>query len=66
MPIGKLTLKGLSRLGGGLGSVKPGKPPPPAIIVGDLVLTDTLGVEDGFILTENLDTISVTEPDPNY
>jgi hypothetical protein len=66
MPIGKLTLKGLSRLGGGLGSVKPGKPPPSAIIVGDLVLTDAFGVEDGFILTENLDTISVTEPDPNY
>jgi len=66
MPIGKLTLKGLSRLGGGLGSVKPGKPPTPAIIVGDLVLTDEFGVENGFILTENLDTISVTEPDPNY
>jgi hypothetical protein len=66
MPIGKLTLKGLSRLGGGLGSVKPGKPPPPAIVVGDLVLTDAFGAENGFILTENLDTISVTEPDPNY
>ena len=66
MPIGKLTLKGLSRLGGGLGSVKPGKPPPPAIVVGDLVLTDAFGVENGFILTENLETISVTEPDPNY
>jgi hypothetical protein len=66
MPIGKLTLKGLSRLGGGLGSVKPGKPPLPAIVVGDLVLTDEFGVENGFILTENLDTISVTAPDPNY
>lgn len=66
MPLGKLTLKGLSRLGGGLGSVKSGKPPPPAIVIGDLVLTDEFGVEDGFIFTENLETISVTEPDPNY
>ena len=66
MPLGKLTLKGLSRLGGGLGSVKPGKPPPPARVVGDLVLTDEFGDENGFILTENLDTISVTAPDPNY
>jgi hypothetical protein len=66
MPLGKLTLKGLSRLGGGLSSVKSGKPPPPAIVIGDLVLTDAFGVEDGFIFTENLETISVTEPDPNY
>jgi hypothetical protein len=66
MPLGKLTLKGLARLGGGLGSVKPGKPPPPAIVIGDLVLTDEFGDENGFILTENLDTISVTAPDPNY
>jgi len=66
MPIGKLSSKGLGRLGGGLFSVKSGKPPPPAIVVGDLVLTNDVGVEDGFILTEDLETISVTAPDPNY
>jgi hypothetical protein len=63
MPIGKLSSKGLGQLGGGLSIVQPGHPglpPPPPRIIGDLVLTDSLGIEDGFIFTENLETISVT------
>lgn len=63
MPIGKLSAKGLGRLGGGLTSVQPGKPgapPVPPIMIGHLVLTNAFGIQDGFILTEDLKTISVT------
>lgn len=60
MPIGKLSLKGLGKLGGGLGSPSgteytPGPPPPPPAVEGVILENNT-----GFVLAENTDII-VTE-----
>ena len=58
MPIGKLALKGVGRLGGGLGSVvgeqdRVSPPPPPPVETG-IIKEDATG----FVLTQNNYVIS--------
>lgn len=57
MPIGKLALKGLGRLGGGLSSVvgaQDRNSPPPPPVTGNLIIKEN---NTGYVLLENSNKI---------